>query len=75
MSEEIRKPRQRSAEEAFAALARLCSRAEKSSGDAMRLMRTWGVPEADRPKVLQQLQEQRYIDDERFAGAFVRDKL
>ena len=27
------------------------------------------------PQQLQQLQEQRYIDDERFAGAFVRDKL
>ena len=75
MSEEIIKRRTRTADEAYAALARLCARAEKSSGDARRLMRTWGVPESEREGVLQRLLRERFIDDSRYASAFVRDKI
>lgn len=53
---------------------RLCSRAEKSSGDALRLMRGWGVPEGEREGVLAKLIEQRFIDDKRYAEAYVREK-
>lgn len=69
-----RRQKTKTADEALAALMRLCARAEKSSGDAMRLMRTWNVPEADREKVLQKLIGQRFIDDIRYAEAFVREK-
>lgn len=72
---EIRKKRNKTADEALAALMRLCARAEKSSGDALRLMRTWGVEPREQQRVLERLVEQRFIDDERFAGAFVREKL
>ncbi len=75
MSEEITKRRTRTADEAYTALARLCARAEKSSGDARRLMRTWGVPESEREGVLQRLLRERFIDDSRYASAFVRDKI
>lgn len=75
MSEEVTKRRTRTADEAYAALARLCARAEKSSGDARRLMRTWGVPEDKREGVLQRLLQERFIDDRRYASAFVRDKI
>lgn len=57
------------------ALMRLCSRAERSSGDAKRLMATWEVPEQDRIGVLRRLKEERFIDDERYATAFVREKV
>ena len=40
--------RAKSAEEALAGLMRYAARAERSSGDALRLMRRWNVPEADR---------------------------
>lgn len=53
---------------------RLCARAEKSSGDALRLMRTWGVEEGARQSVLQKLLDQRFIDDARYAEALVREK-
>lgn len=67
--------RSRTPEEALAALMRLCARAEKSTGDALRLMHGWGVaPEAQR-EVLRRLVEQRFIDDARYAAAFVRDKV
>ena len=64
----------KTAEQALSSLMRLCSRAEKSSGDARRLMARWGVPEADRVKVLDKLIEMRFIDDSRFAAAYVRDR-
>jgi len=54
---------------------RLCARAERSSGDAMRLMATWGVPPDERVGVLQRLVKERFIDDSRYAEAFVREKI
>ena len=66
--------RPKTAEQALASLMRLCARAERSSGDAMRLMATWMVPEGDRQRVLQRLIKDRFIDDSRYAEAFVREK-
>ena len=69
-----RERRAKSAAQALQSLMRLCSRTEKSSGDALRLMRGWGVPEAEREGVLKTLIEQRFIDDRRYAEAYVREK-
>ena len=66
--------RPKTAEQALASLMRLCARAERSSGDAMRLMATWMVPDGDRQRVLQRLIKDRFIDDSRYAEAFVREK-
>ncbi|MBO5672565.1 MAG: RecX family transcriptional regulator [Alistipes sp.] len=74
---EERKPRERkpkSATQALSSLMRLCARSEKSSGDAMRLMRTWRVPEEECQGVLQKLIDQRFIDDRRYAEAYTREK-
>ena len=60
--------------QALAQLMRLCARAEKSSGDALRLMRTWGLAERDSAEVLRTLTAQKFIDDGRYAAAFVREK-
>lgn len=54
---------------------RLCARAEKSTGDAQRLMRGWGLVERDREQVLERLLRDRFIDDSRYADAFVREKV
>ncbi len=70
-------PRQRkikSSAEALQALMRLCARGEKSTGDAMRLMRTWGVPENERQAVVDKLVAQRFIDNRRYAEAYQREK-
>jgi regulatory protein len=72
-----RKPRERkpkTAEQALQSLMRLCARSEKSSGDAMRLMHTWQVPQAERQGVLDRLIKDRFIDDSRYAEAYVREK-
>ena len=55
-------------------LTRYAARAERSSGDALRLMRRWGIGEVDRRQILEKLQRQHFIDDERFAEAYVREK-
>ena len=64
----------KTAVQALQALMRLCSRAEKSSGDALRLMHTWDVPEGERRDVLDKLIELRFIDDARYAEAYTREK-
>ncbi len=74
--ERVTKPfRAKSADEALASLMRQCARAEKSSGDAMRLMARWGVAEAERGEVLARLIAEKFIDDGRYAEAYVREKL
>ena len=67
--------KQKTASEALASLMRLCSRAEKSTGDARRLMRSWGVAPSDAEKVLAELLDRRFIDDGRYAAAYTREKL
>lgn len=61
-------------EQALASLMRYASRAERSSGDALRLMRGWGVSDSDASMVLRRLEEMNFIDDSRFAAAYVREK-
>ena len=66
--------RDKTADEALASLMRLCARAERSSGDALRLMQNWGVAKEEQQGVLQRLIKERFIDDRRYAEAFVREK-
>ena len=67
-------PKTKTSEQALAALMRYASRAERSSGDAERLMRNWNVPEPERQAILERLKRMKFIDDARFAAAYVRDK-
>lgn len=70
------KPRvAKSAAQALQSLMRECAKAEKSSGDARRLMARWEVAEDEREGVLSQLIEMRFIDDSRFAEAYTREKI
>ena len=71
----VRTKKTKTAEQALQSLMRECARSERSSGDALRLMKRWGLADEDARKVLMRLQTERFIDDARFAEAFVRDKL
>lgn len=71
----MKQPTKKSKEQALESLMRLCARAERSSGDAMRLMARWGVASSDRHEVLQRLLSERFIDDRRYAEAFIREKI
>ncbi len=71
----VRTPKTKTAQQALLSLMRMCARSERSSGDALRLMKRWGLANEDAHKVLVKLQTERFIDDARYAEAFVRDKL
>ena len=76
-SEMMPQPRERktkTAQQALQSLMRLAARSEKSTGDALRLMRTWGVPAAEQRGVLNKLIADRYIDNRRYAEAYTREK-
>ncbi len=64
----------KSPEQALNSLMALCAKGEKSSGDARRLMTQWGVDKAEQEGVLERLLRDKFIDDERYAAAFVREK-
>ena len=70
-----RTKRTKTPQQALQSLMRMCARSERSSGDALRLMKRWDVADDEARKVLARLQAERFIDDRRFAEAFVRDKL
>ena len=67
--------RTKSPEQALRSLMNMAARAERCSADALRLMKGWGVADTDAQKVLQRLVAERFIDDSRYAGAFVREKI
>lgn len=80
MSEKVVKsynsvPKEKTPEQALNSLMRQCAKAERSSGDAKRLMYRWRIAPQDQAKILAKLVDQRFIDDRRYAEAFVREKL
>ena len=75
LSKSLKPKRTKSPEQALATLMRLAARSEKSSGDALRLMQNWGIDPSARQGVLQRLINDKFIDDRRYAEAFVRDKM
>ena len=66
--------KQKSPEEALAALMALCARAEHSQGEMLQKMRQWQISEQDQAAIMQRLIDQHFVDDQRFARAFVKDK-
>ena len=72
---EIKQPKEKSAEEALQALMERCARAETCLSDARRLLARWRVPQPEWEGVLRQLVDERFVDEQRYAEAFVRDKL
>ena len=62
-------------QQALARLMALCSRSEKCTEDARILLERWGIAAEHRTGIVRALVEQRYIDDRRYATAFVRDKI
>lgn len=49
--------------QALASLMRLCSRSEKCISDARRLLRRWGISDADAEAVVRKLVSERFIDE------------
>ena len=65
----------KSEKEAYLTLAALCAQAEHCQWEMLEKMRRWEVPEEAQARVMQRLVKERYVDDERYAQAFVKDKI
>lgn len=61
--------------EAYLALAALCAQAEHCQYEMLEKMRRWELPEDAQARVMAKLVKERYVDDERYAQAFVKDKI
>ena len=59
----------------FQKLSAICARAEHCQHDMLEKMRQWGVDQEVQARVMERLLKERYVDDERFARAFVHDKV
>ena len=62
-------------QEAYLKLAALCANAEHCQHEMLEKMRKWEVPETVQARVMARLVKERYVDDERYARAFVKDKI
>ena len=65
----------KSEKEAYLTLAALCAQAEHCQWEMLEKMRRWEVPEEAQARVMQRLVKERYVDDERYAQAFAKDKI
>jgi regulatory protein len=52
-----------------------CARCELSSGEILEKLYRRGIGEADRNAILASLIKNRFVDDRRFASAFIKDRL
>lgn len=62
-------------ETALERCAAACARAEHSAGELRKKMIRWRLPRTDADRVIDYLYENSFIDDMRFARAFVNDKV
>lgn len=69
----MKKPKY-SYETALDRLMERCSTAEKCQGDIYTKMKEWGFEDAQCSLVIEQLVKLRFVDDRRFAAAYVKDK-
>ena len=62
-------------QDAYLQLAALCAQAEHCEQEMRDKMNRWEIDKAVQDRVLQRLIKERYIDNERYARAFVKDKI
>ena len=62
-------------QEAFLQLAALCAQAEHCQQEMRDKMRRWELDETAQNRIIDRLIKERYVDDERYARAFVKDKI
>lgn len=61
--------------EATIKIEALCARSERCSYEVYQKLRQWGLNEESANKIIRHLIDERFVDDKRFAKAFVNDKL
>ena len=62
-------------QDAYLQLAALCAQAEHCQQEMRDKMRRWELDETVQNRIIDRLIKERYVDDERYARAFVKDKI
>ena len=67
--------KQKTEQDAYLTLAALCAQAEHCQWEMTEKMRRWEITDEAQARIMERLVKERYVDDERFARAFVKDKV
>lgn len=67
--------KQMTEQEAYLLLAAICAQAEHCEQEMRDKMKRWELDEIVQNRVIDRLVKERYIDNERYARAFVKDKI
>lgn len=67
--------KQKTEQDAYLTLAALCAQAEHCQWEMTEKMRRWELSDEAQARIMERLVKERYVDDERFARAFVKDKV
>ena len=67
--------KQKTEQETYLSLAALCAQAEHCQWEMLEKMRRWELSDEAQARVMERLMKERYVDDERYAHAFVKDKV
>lgn len=62
-------------QEAYLQLAAICAQAEHCEQEMRDKMKRWEIDAATQDSIIARLVKERYIDNERYARAFVKDKI
>ena len=62
-------------QEAYLQLATLCAQAEHCEQEMRDKMKRWEIDETVQNRIIDRLVKERYIDNERYARAFVKDMI
>ena len=62
-------------QEAYLQLAAICAQAEHCEQEMRDKMKRWVLDETVQNRIIDRLTKERYIDHERYARAFVKDKI
>lgn len=62
-------------EQALSRAAALCSRSEHCESQVREKLRQWDLSEDESDRIIEYLYNEKYLDNERFARAFVSDKF
>ena len=67
--------KEKTEQEAYLQLAAMCAQAEHCEQEMRDKMKRWGIEPDAQDRVVARLVKERYVDNERYARAFVKDKI
>ena len=67
--------KEKTEQDAYLQLAALCAQAEHCQQEMRDKMKRWDIDAATQDRIVARLVKERYVDDERYARAFVKDKI